>query len=768
MATYKRVDGDYVITTINVGDTVTIDTANVAITGNLDVAAAVSFGSISVPGNISVGNLQVTGNGIVNGDFTIIGNLQATGNVEVDSLRNGSTGINIPLPNGNINIDINGVGNSFVFSNAGIQVTGAIVANGNINGASLYSTGLASITGNISAANASFAGAGAFTGNVTAANIATTGNIVAVGNVTGNYIIGDGSFLTNITAFSNIAVSRIANTTTVLGIIDAGGPISALVGGVANVFYISSTGANVAGTFNSTGNLNAANITATGNVAGTYILGNGALLTGVITSVSSISNGTTNMSVVSSGGNIVGNIAGSTVLVLSSAGANVTGTLNATGNANVGNLDTAGLITATGNISTTGNISANYFLGNGSQLSGIDATSIQSGTSNVKVVSSGGNITASVGGTANVAIITTTGANITGTLNATGNANVGNLGATNIVGTLTTAAQTNITSLGTLTSLSILGNVTQTGNLNITGNINATGNLNYQNVTDLVVGDPLIYLGANNTGNLDDLGFIVNWDDGLYQHGGFVRNHLNGVWGVFGNVVAEPTTVVDWGNAIFQPFQSGSATFAGANINGALTGATTGAFSGNVSAGNISTGGILSVTGNITGGNLSVSTGTITGGNIVNSNANGVGNIGSSTTYFNTVFANATSAQYADLAEIYLADKDYAPGTVLRFGGEYEVTECETYHDHRVAGVVSTNPAHLMNAGHQGAFPVKLALVGRVPCRVRGPVTAGDILVSAGQGWAKANNQAQAGRIIGKSLVSADSDGLVEIVVGKH
>jgi hypothetical protein len=101
----------------------------------------------------------------------------------------------------------------------------------------------------------------------------------------------------------------------------------------------------------------------------------------------------------------------------------------------------------------------------------------------------------------------------------------------------------------------------------------------------------------------------------------------------------------------------------------------------------------ISTTGNITGGNLSVGTGSITGGNIVNSNANGVGNIGSSTTYFNTVFAKATSAQYADLAENYLADTNYAPGTVVVFGGAAEITVTAEFSDERVAGVISTNPA---------------------------------------------------------------------------
>jgi hypothetical protein len=143
----------------------------------------------------------------------------------------------------------------------------------------------------------------------------------------------------------------------------------------------------------------------------------------------------------------------------------------------------------------------------------------------------------------------------------------------------------------------------------------------------------------------------------------------------------------------------------------------------------------ISTTGNITGGNLSVGTGTITVGTIVNSNANGVGNIGSSTTYFNTVFAKATSAQYADLAETYDADADYAPGTVVVFGGEKEITVTTTHADARVAGAISTEPAYLMNSQAVG-LPV--ALRGRIPVNVIGPVTKGDSLVtSTHQGFAE-------------------------------
>jgi hypothetical protein len=134
------------------------------------------------------------------------------------------------------------------------------------------------------------------------------------------------------------------------------------------------------------------------------------------------------------------------------------------------------------------------------------------------------------------------------------------------------------------------------------------------------------------------------------------------------------------------------------------------------------------VQGNLISGNLTVGIGTLTGGNIVNSNANGVGNIGSSTTYFNTVFAKATSAEYADLAEKYVSDADYVPGTVVVFGGEKEITITDQAGDERVAGVVSTDPAYLMNSAVDG-LPV--ALRGKVPVRVIGPVTKGDSLITS-------------------------------------
>ena len=130
-----------------------------------------------------------------------------------------------------------------------------------------------------------------------------------------------------------------------------------------------------------------------------------------------------------------------------------------------------------------------------------------------------------------------------------------------------------------------------------------------------------------------------------------------------------------------------------------------------------------------------------------------------------TITATATNAQYADLAEIYKGDSDIEPGTVVVFGGEFEITECEEDSSHAVAGVISTDPAHLMNAEAEGS-PV--ALAGRVPCKVTGPVAKGDLMVSSSvPGHAKADNNASAGRIIGKAIESKEGDenGVIEVLV---
>ena len=131
------------------------------------------------------------------------------------------------------------------------------------------------------------------------------------------------------------------------------------------------------------------------------------------------------------------------------------------------------------------------------------------------------------------------------------------------------------------------------------------------------------------------------------------------------------------------------------------------------------------------------------------------------------IFAKATTAQYADLAEKYSADADYEPGTVLHFGGDAEVTVCDTDMCSRVAGVVTTAPAHLMNSALEGVTAA-IALQGRVPCKVVGPVSKGDMMVSAGGGRAKACATPTMGTVIGKAVQDhPGGPGTIEIVVGR-
>lgn len=134
---------------------------------------------------------------------------------------------------------------------------------------------------------------------------------------------------------------------------------------------------------------------------------------------------------------------------------------------------------------------------------------------------------------------------------------------------------------------------------------------------------------------------------------------------------------------------------------------------------------------------------------------------------FTTTAAWAQSSSiYADLAEYYESDVDYAPGTVLEFGGANEVTMASD-ETTRVAGVVSTNPAYVLNTQCPG-IAVMIALQGRVPCKVRGKINKGDLMVSGGNGYARPTINPKFGTIIGKALSNFDgTDGIIEIAVGR-
>ena len=268
---------------------------------------------------------------------------------------------------------------------------------------------------------------------------------------------------------------------------------------------------------------------------------------------------------------------------------------------------------------------------------------------------------------------------------------------------------------------------------------------------------------------------------------------------------------------------TGGNVIAVAAINGASVSATA-----NITGGNVNTGGLISATGNISsaaniagtyfigngsqltglsaavsvtkfsngttegnigapGGNANISVGgvsnvvvftqtdqifgtQITVPSISKSGTNAVGNIGSSSNYFNRVFATATTALYADVAERFAADEFLAPGTVVELGGTAEITRAKDELTESVFGVISTRAAYLMNggAGEDDTHP-PVAMTGRVPVLVTGAVRKGDRLVSAGHGLARAAlpGEATAFNVIGRSLVDKTStdQGTIEAIV---
>jgi len=155
---------------------------------------------------------------------------------------------------------------------------------------------------------------------------------------------------------------------------------------------------------------------------------------------------------------------------------------------------------------------------------------------------------------------------------------------------------------------------------------------------------------------------------------------------------------------------------------------------------------------------------------LINGGTNGIGNIGAIGKTFNTVFAKATTAEYADMAERFHADAEYTPGTIVELGGTEEITLCIEDLSAKVFGVVSTQPAYLMNgnAGTDATHP-PIAMSGRVPVNVMGFVTKGDRLVSAGNGLARAGNldEITSFNVIGRALQSKTDEGIgtIEAIV---
>ena len=427
------------------------------------------------------------------------------------------------------------------------------------------------------------------------------------------------------------------------------------------------------------------------------------------------------------------------------------------------NVITANTISVNGALSAAGNISTgNYFIGNGSLLTGIasgSSTSISNGTSNVAVASSGGNIRVNVGGTSNVVVWATTGEYVTGVISASGNVTgnyfIGNGSA------LTGIASGTPTKIVNGTSEANIG--ASGGNANIS--IGGTANVAVFATTGEYITGLLSVSGNITGGNLLNNGLISSTGNST------AANYLTaGLISATGNITG--------GNLSGTNIVGTLTTAAQTNITSVGTLSSL-AVTANVTGGNLLTGGLISSTGNaihsnvIINGTAAAGSGVlIVSGNIQTSTANATANIGNASNYFNRLFAQATTALYADLAEVYKSDAQYPSGTVLVFGGNQEVTTSTVSHDTKIAGIVSTNPAHVMNSGLQSEFTVEVGLIGRVPCQVIGPISAGDRVVSSNRAGVAERldmSKYQPGVIIGKALESYSGTdvGTIEVVVGR-
>jgi hypothetical protein len=668
------------------------------------------------------------------GSSVIWAQLQQAGNISATQILNGTSSIAIAGPNANATVNIYGTPNVAIFSNLGVVVSGIVSASGNIRGG----------------------------------NINTTGAVSAGGNIVGSYILGNGSQLTGLpTTYNNTNVAAFlsgfgSNTISTTGTITSG-----------NI-----TGANLitTGSVSSQGNITTQSVvSATGDIitAGLFI-GNFA-------------------------GNISGNLVvpGSNTQVLFNLNGNagavggmtynkdsntfiVLGTISSQGNTIGGNLSTGGTASAAGNITGGNLLTGGYSSAAGNVRGGNILT--------VGLVSASGNITGSN-------LVTN------GLASATGNITGGNLVTNGLA-----SATGNITGGNIVTGgiVSAAGNIYTNSTLQVAVNLNVGGNITTTNltgtgisVTSSVIGGNLRTVGqVSATGNITGNYFFGN---GALLTGGYGNPDVTSLLAAFGSNPISTTGNITGGN-----INAGSLVYTTGNVNAigavntpnvvitksfvfnGLSGnasldnsanfITTGNIlsNGSISAsgaitvasvvGGVMTGSSLSVTGNVTGGLV----GTVYTNSIVNTGSNATGNIGSSANYFNTVFATSTTALYADLAECYLADAEYAPGTVLVFGGSAEVTIGNVDADPLIAGVVSTNPAYKMNSGLTGQHVVVVALTGRVPCQVEGPISRGAMMVSAGNGRARAEANPAMGTVIGKAVESFTGDiGTIEIVVGR-
>lgn len=384
----------------------------------------------------------------------------------------------------------------------------------------------------------------------------------------------------------------------------------------------------------------------------------------------------------------------------------------ATNAALLDSLDSTDFMRATANTATTGTIRINNDSG------------LFVGTANAAVISESGNdglVTAGISG---------------GNLIIRSNVGGTTYNVASALGSNGTFAIANAATVGT--TLSATGNITG-GNLVTAGQVTATGNVTGGNViTSALVRGATVSATANVIGgNISTAGLIT-------ATGNISTSaNISGTY-IIGN--GSQLTGLSLGVSVTK-FQNGT------------TEGVAGTSGGNI---NFNVGGVSNV--------VVIDTSTLYA-NIVNVNnittaGNATGNIGSVSNPFNRVFAQSTTALYADVAERFAADDVYTAGTVVELGGDKEITRSTTDLSENVFGVISTRAAYLMNggAGDDNTHPA-VAMTGRVPVQVVGYVNKGDRLVSAGNGVARAARpgEATAFNVIGRALVAKSTPELGEV-----
>ena len=372
-------------------------------------------------------------------------------------------------------------------------------------------------------------------------------------------------------------------------------------------------------------------------------------VTGNITGGNLVTSGVANVGSLSTAGNITGgNILG---------GANVnatthTGTtVSVTGNITGGNLNAAGLslsgnvvstLVSAANITTTANVAASYFIGNGSQLTGLTPNKIFNGTSEANIGTSAGNANISIGGTSNVAVFTTAGLNITGAVSASGNITGGNLITSAAVSAASVSASGNITG----------GNILGGANVNATTHTGAT-----VSVTGNVTGGNLNAAGLSLSSNVVS---ALNLSSSLTAATNIVA--IGNVTG--GNIITAAAVSaasvsasgnITGGNLNAAGLSLSSNVVSALNLSSSLTAATTVVAIGNITGGNIITAAAVSAasvsaSGNITGGNVNTNTLVGTATTVKSTgdlNLSATGNVVLNSKYINGVL---TPVQDADAA----------------------------------------------------------------------------------------------------------------------